>query len=119
MKNEKTTSKESEMKIGLINSSTISGKINEKTTSILFDKINSLIDITVLLRIILVIGLIYPIYGILELNRELNRMNIEQSLLIYIPLLLSTISVLLLFLFFNRLSSVLCLIEEEIKNKNK
>ena len=115
MKNEKTTSKESEMKIGLINSSTISGKINEKTTSILFDKINSLIDITILLRIILVIGLIYPIYGILELN----RMNIEQSLLINIPLLLSTISVLLLFLFFNRLSSVLCLIEEEIKNKNK
>ena len=101
MKNEKTTS--------------ISGMKNEKTTSILFDKINSLIDITVLLRIILVIGLIYPIYGILELN----RMNIEQSLLIYIPLLLSTISVLLLFLFFNRLSSVLCLIEEEIKNKNK
>ena len=113
MKNEKTTSKESEMKNEKTTS--ISGMKNEKTTSILFDKINSLIDITVLLRIILVIGLIYPIYGILELN----RMNIEQSLLIYIPLLLSTISVLLLFLFFNRLSSVLCLVEEEIKNKNK
>ena len=113
MKNEKTTSKESEMKNEKTTS--ISGMKNEKTTSILFDKINSLIDITILLRIILVIGLIYPIYGILELN----RMNIEQSQFIYIPLLLSTISVLLLFLFFNRLSSVLCLIEEEIKNKNK
>jgi hypothetical protein len=69
---------------------------NEKTTSILFDKIGSLGDITIFLRTILVIGMIYPIYGILELN----RMNIELSLLIYIPLLLSTISVLLLFLFF-------------------
>ena len=85
-----------------------------KSTSILYDKISSLDNITFWLRVILLIGLIFSIYGFVELY------NIDLKLppLIYGTLPFSVISCLLMFSFYNRLSSVLFEINESFKNKN-